>query len=306
MPKLCPELIASRKALLEKLRDEGDLHNAARLAKCGQPLTLRCTSCTGAREVFTRCDLKWCPTCQPALVARTGDRYRRLAATMQWPLVVTFNVVHTKDDGPGLLRDVRRAHTKLRRQRWFKKHVAGGFVAYEVSRLTAAERKRRKLKEDCGWHPHAHCLFDCRWLAVTETLPRNGASAAEWKRKGRIATAEVAQIWSDVVGRKGSVAVRRAWKDEKGGIDGAVVEIVKYSVKGSDLASFDAPIAPLIHELDRTRQVVPFGTMYGHPDVKRRRSAPAMCKCGCSDWLPEDIMAMTATNEHGLRSSRRR
>ena len=268
-------------------------------------MTLRCCSCTKAREVFTRCDLKWCPSCQPALVARTGDRYRRLAADMAWPLVVTFNVVHTKDDSPGLLRDVRRAHTKLRRQRWFKKHVPGGFVAYEVSRLTEAERKKRRLRQDNGWHPHAHCLFDCKWFAVTETQPRIGASKDEWKRKGKIACSEVAEIWSDLVGRKGSVQVRRAWRDANGGIDQAVCEIVKYSVKGTDLASLPGKIGPLLFELDRTRQVVPFGTMYGHPDVKRRRNSPAMCPCGCSEWLPEDILAAISLNDRGLRSSRR-
>jgi hypothetical protein len=300
------ELAASRESLLRKLRKEGCDEYAARLAKCGKPLTLRCTSCTSPREVRTRCDLKWCPSCQPALVARTADRYRRLAADMAWPLVVTFNVVHSRHDTPGLLRDVRRAHTKLRRQRWFRKHVPGGFVAYEVSRLTQDERKKRKLREDCGWHPHAHCLFDCRWLAVTETAPRPTASAAEWKRKGTIACNEVAEIWSDVVGRRGSVNVRRAWKDGNGGIDGAITEIVKYSVKGTDLAEISGPIGPLIFELDRTRQVVPFGSFYGHPNVKRRRSSPAMCKCGCSDWLPEDVLASQAVNEYGLRSPRRR
>jgi hypothetical protein len=225
---------------------------------------------------------------------------------MTWPLIVTFNVVHTLDDEPGLLREVRRAHTKLRRQRWFAKHVRGGFVAYEVSRLTEKERKRRKLGADCGWHPHAHCLFDCQWLAVTETQPKRGATKEEWKRKGTIACKEVAEIWSDVVGRKGSVDVRRAWYDKNGGIDGAVCEIVKYSVKGSDLASFEGAVAPILYELDRTRQVVPFGTMYGHPDVKRRRNAPAMCRCGCSDWLPEEVLLAQSLDEHGLNRRQRR
>lgn len=299
------ELVATRARLLEKLIDEGADEYAARLGKCGQPLTLRCLGCHSPREVFTRCDLKWCPSCQPALAARTADRYRRLAAGMKWPLVVTFNVVHSKDDPPGLLREVRRAHTKLRRQRWFKNRVRGGFVAYEVSRLTKAERKTKALREDNGWHPHAHCLFDCEWLAVTEGKPRLGAAAQEWKRKGRLACAEVAEIWSDVVGRKGSVNVRRAWVDSSGGIDAAVTEIVKYAVKGVELADLNHRIAPLIFELDRSRQIAAFGSMYGHPDVKRRKLAPAACKCGCQDWLPEEIIIRTATNEHGLRSPRR-
>lgn len=275
-----------RAALIVRLDGEerGDL--ASRLAKCGQPMTLRCTGCTEPRNVFTRCDLKWCPSCQRALAARTADRYARIAADLQWPLFVTFTVQHGKEDAADFIREVRRAHTKLRRLRWWKRAVRGGVVAFEVTH------------GQHGWHPHAHALIDCRWLAVTTTAPRIGADRAEWARRGKAAAKEVAEQWSLCVGRKGSVKVRRCWTDSSGGIGGAVHEVLKYSVKGTDLLEIEEPVSPLIDVLNRTRLVASWGTMYRHAGIKRQRSAPAMCKCGCSDWLPEEVLEIKLRGEH--------
>lgn len=279
--------LATRAALRIKLEGEERSDLAARLAKCGQPLTLRCSGCTAGREVFTRCDLKWCPSCQRALAARTGDRYTRIAAEAQWPLFVTFTVQHSSEDPVSLIRDVRRAHTKLRRLRWWKRAVRGGVVAYEVT------------KGANGWHPHAHALIDCRWLAVAETAPKVGANRDEWARKGKAAAKEVGEQWSLCLGRRGSVKVRRCWTDNSGGIGGAVAEVLKYSVKGSDLVAMEGDVSPLIDVLDRTRLVASWGSFYRHPAVKRQRSAPAMCTCGCTEWLPEDVLITISRGQFG-------
>lgn len=284
------ERTAQRGALLLKLRAEGRLDLAARLAKCGQPLTLRCQDCTRPRHVLTRCDLKWCPACQRALAARTAGRYARIAAHCKWPLFVTFNCIHTRDDGTELLRTVRRAHTQMRRLRWWKARVPGGVIAYEISRLTVGERKKRRLGADKGWHPHGHALIDCKLLAVDESAPRVGAPRDEWARKAKAACDEVAEQWSLCLGRRGSVAVRRVWLDPEGTINGAMHEVLKYSVKGAELAEQEAEVGPVIDELDRCRLVVPFGSFHGHPDAKRRRLAPSACDCGCCKWLPEEVI----------------
>lgn len=281
---------AARKKLMAKLDREGRGDLADRLAKCGRPLTLRCVCCTSAREVLTRCDLKWCPACQRATVARTADRYARIAADCQWPLFVTWTVKHSLADGPGLMHQLRRSHTKLRRLRWFKRAVKGGLIGYETT-----------WSEEHGWHPHGHSLLDCRWLAVTVTHPRFGASKTEWKNFSRRAVEEVAQQWSLACGREGSVHVRRCWKDSGGGIGGAIHEVIKYSVKGGELAECAGEVAPLIDELDRSRLVTSWGSFYRHPGIKRRRGEQAMCACGSCDWLPEDILARTAVNEYGVR-----
>jgi hypothetical protein len=279
-----------RAALETRLRSEGRFDLAGRIAKCGQPLTLRRAACTAGRDVFTRCDLKWCPSCQRAIAARTAQRYSAIAAECQWPLFVTFTCQHTADDDVSLLRTVRRAHTKLRRLRWWKKCVAGGVISYEVTN-----------KGDNGWHPHGHALIDARWLSVTESTPSRGADAATWKRKARRATEEVAAQWSLCLGRPGSVKVRRVFAGDDGSIGAAVHEVLKYSVKGSELCAVQEPIGDLIDMLDRTRLVCSWGSFYRHPAVKRQRSAPAMCTCGCTEWCPEEVFDRKhGMNAHGL------
>jgi len=271
-----------REELITRLDSENRPDLASRLAKCGQPLRLLCNGCLAPREVFTRCDLKWCPSCQRAIAARTAQRYAAIASECQWPLFVTFTCEHDVDDDVALLRSVRRAHTKLRRLRWWKKCVAGGVISYEVTNKGAN-----------GWHPHGHALIDCRWLSVTESTPGRGADAATWKRKARRAVEEVAAQWSLCLGRRGSVKVRRVFAGDDGSIGAAVHEVLKYSVKGSELVSAPVPIAGLIDVLDRTRLVCSWGSFYRHPAVKRQRSAPAMCGCGCADWAPEEFHEST-------------
>lgn len=168
--------------------------------------------------------------------------------------------------------------------------MPAGFICYEVTRLDAATRKKLKLGADAGWHPHGHAILDCRWLSVTITPPATGADPATFTRKARGAVTEVADQWSLSLGRKGGVKVRRVWRSTDGTITAAVHEVSKYSVKGSDLLNMPEAIGPLIDVLDRTRLSTAFGDAYGRPETKRRRSAPAACPCGCSSWIPEEIM----------------
>lgn len=277
-----------REKLIARLRDEGRNDLAARLSKCGQPLRLMCPDCYRPRDVLTRCDLKWCPSCQRALAARAAARFTAIAKDCQWPLFATWTVQHSRDDPPSLIREVRRGHTKLRRLQWWRRCVRGGVVAFEVT------------KGDHGWHPHAHSLIDCRWLHVSESAPRIGATREEWAAKGKRAAKECGEQWSLCVERRGGVKVRRCWSDASGGIGGAVAEVLKYSVKGSDLVTMADDIGPLIDVLDRTRLLASWGTFYRHPAIKRARSAPAMCACGCSNWLPESVC-----ENRELRESRR-
>ena len=279
-----------RSALKDKLREEGRADLVSRLNKCGNPLRLRCADCHLLRDVFTRCDLKWCPSCQRAIAARNAARYAKIAAAAQWPLFVTFTCQHSITDSVDLLRTVRRSHTKLRRLRWWKSAVKGGVVSYEVTNTNGN-----------GWHPHGHALIDCRWLSVRESSPAVGATREQWKAKGRRATAEVAQQWSLCLGRRGTVHVRRVYSGEDGGIGAAVAEVLKYSVKGTDLVKVDSPIGPLIDTLDRTRLLCSWGSFYRHSAVKRERCAPSMCQCGSCSWLPEEVLDKRLRNELSRR-----
>lgn len=283
-----------RGKLATRLREEGRLDLASRLSKCGNRLTLRCAACTDAIETFTRCDLKWCPSCQHALAARTADRYCRIMAKIKWPLRVTLTCKNFGYEETDAVRKLRRAWGKMRRLRWFRRHVPGGVVGFEVT------------DQGKGFHVHAHGLFDCRWFAVTTNPPGIGADKETWKKKARAAASEVAEQWSLCARRPASMQVRRVWTRDEGDIRPALMETLKYSTKGSDLVEGALSASAIIDQIDRCRMITSFGTCFGAPELKRVRSAPKMCKCGCSEWLPEDVLNRQAVNEHGLPSRRRK
>lgn len=276
--EIVEERHALRKKLVARLEREGRKDLAYRLTKCGIPITLRCSDCTRPVHTRTRCDLKWCPACQHALAARTADRYARIMQHIRWPLRVTLTAKNFDYSETDAVRQLRRAWGKLRRLRWFRKMVRGGVCGFEVTDTGK------------GFHVHIHAIFDCRWFAVTTTAPRVGATKDEWAKRGRAAALEVSEQWSLCCGRRASMQVRRVWTRDAGDIRPALAETLKYSTKGSDLVTTARSASAIIDQLDATRMITSFGTCFGKPEFKRQRSAPSMCECGCSSWLPEEVL----------------
>ena len=268
-----------REALEEKLRAEFRPDLANRIAKCGLAVHLRCTECGRTKECQSRCDLKWCPSCQHALAARTSERYARIMAKVQWPLRVTLTAQNYDYAEPSAVRHLRRAWGKLRRLRWFRNRVRGGVVGFEIT------------DTGNGYHAHAHALFDCQWFAVTVLCPRTGSDKRTWSSRGRAAAREVSEQWSLCCGRPASMQVRRVWRRDAGDIRPALAECLKYATKGTDLAKSGRPAAPLIDQVDKTRMVTSFGTLFGLPEFKRRRPEPIPCECGSvGTFLPDELV----------------
>lgn len=258
----------------------------------------------------TKCDLKWCPSCQHHLASETAARFEKVCDVVSWPLRVTFTAKNFGYDEPWPVRESRREgqtrreavspirwmrtvawSERLRRQKWFRDKVPGGVIGFEVTDTGK------------GYHVHAHALLDCNWLSVTETRPGRTSTREQWKRKGKRACAEVGAQWELCCERKASVQVRRVWTRD-GDIREALAETVKYSTKGSDLVEMKRPAAPLIRLLDGCRMVTSFGTLFGRPECKRvRGKAPPCEECGTvGSVMPEAVVLGTATDEHGLRS----
>jgi len=266
---------------------------ALKIGNCGAPLSLTCFCCMNQRTIERRCDLKWCPSCAPALVYRTVERYQAALAGVQWPLFVTLTTQNFKS-GPDCVREVRRAFGKLRRLRWFKKCVAGGVAAVEVT------------NKGKGWHPHVHALMDCKWLAVSAMQPGPTASKQTWATRARAACAEVAEQWSLCLGgRKSSVRVRRVWKRDGGDIRPALAEVLKYSIDSENLLSIKAPLSPLIDVLSKTRLVTSWGNCFG-TGIKRKKACAEPCEqCHSMDsWVPTEIIESDLSAMRRGRSTR--
>jgi hypothetical protein len=240
-----------------------------------------------------RCDLKWCPSCAPALVTTTVHKYEAALARVQWPLFITLTTTNYKT-GPDCIREVRRAFGKLRRLRWWKKCVVGGVAAVEVT------------NKGKGWHPHVHALIDCHWFAVTTLQPARTANKEKWKAAGKKACAEVAEQWTLCMGgRRSSVKVRRVWTRDNGDIRPALAEVFKYSIESEDLESIVTPLTPLLDVLSATRMVTSWGTLY-RLGVKREKKCAEPCeKCHTMDaWLPTDIVNADLSRMKAGKSTR--
>lgn len=226
-----------------------------------------------------RCDLKWCPACQRGLAARTSIRYAKVTEELKWPLFVTLTTQNFEDSEKDFLREIRKSFGRLRRLRWFRACVSGGVASIEVTNTGN------------GWHPHVHALLDAKWFSVTTKQPGPRASRDQWRKRGRQTATEIAEQWSLCLRRPGSVKIRRVWEGPEKDARPVTTEVLKYSVKGSDLLECEDAIAPVIRMLDRCRLVTSWGSMYGHPAAKRPRSCGLPCgNCGgMGTWLPEHV-----------------
>lgn len=266
-----------RVRILDRLRAENEHELAAKLARCQQDYPLFCENC--GRNVMgrTKCRRKWCPCCAPGIA---GDRNRRMRAAVErfkWPLFITLTVRNVDDLNHGAVRKLRRCFGKLRMQKWWKSSVTGGIACIEVTNIGN------------GWHPHLHAVLDARWLSDNVLEPRPDWSRQEKRKAFQQATTSIETRWAKLVGQDSvSIKVKRCSSST------ITKEVVKYSVKGTDLATCPDHIGPLIRALDTCRLMTTFGKAYRLGKIKRTSEAyerqfseetgellPAPTLCGC-------------------------
>lgn len=198
---------------------------------------------------------------------------------MRFPLFVTLTMANVEDLDGGAVRKLRRAFGKLRHKRIWKDRVRGGVACIEVTNIGN------------GWHPHLHAVIDCRWLAIKTPAPRNGEALSLRRAKYKAAAAEFSEAWAKCLGQTmASVKVKRAEADE------ICREVVKYSVKGSDLLECVEPIGDLIRCLEMTRLMTTFGTLFGHG---RRARAEAEARLAEAEETSKDNTEHTRSCEAG-------
>jgi hypothetical protein len=261
---------ADRQKLREKLANEGAADLTAMLDKCGQEVRLVCVNCGCRRIAEQRCEKRWCPSCAYYIAVERVAKYQFAASKFQWPLFVTLTIRNTPD--PEGLTRIKAMWGKMRRRKLIAAKVRSGIVGYEVT------------NQGKGWHPHIHSLLDCRWLALhtPEPLPRESASAKEWKC--RAAATELETLWAEIAGQESaSVKIRR-------GDARALVEVLKYSVKGSDLIDSPEPIAPLIRLMGGMRLMATFGAIRkemkdADPEEETDHAGTPCEQCGCTGYF---------------------
>jgi hypothetical protein len=249
-----------------KLREAGRPTLAGILDECHTRFTTAlCGDCGRTKQFPNRCDSFFCPECQPRLAAERKKAVEWWTMLVCQPKHVVLTVRNIPDLSKAHVQEFKGWWGKLRRRK-FAKHWQGGFYSLEVT------------NEGNGWHLHLHALVDAKWI------DKQGLSD-EW-RKITNGLGYIVEV-----------------KDARG--KSYLQELVKYAVKGSDLAGWKpTEIARFIDAFDGVRQFGVFGTLYGARTkfaeyIATIRAAKPKCECGScnvryfseSEWLMRELEA---------------
>lgn len=269
--------------MIDRLDQEGRTDLGAMLRKCGLPFVMRTTCCFDARLARTRCKHKWCPSCARGLAAKRANRLQQVVQTFKWPLFLTLTMRNVADLNGQAVRDLRRSFGRFRRMKAFGL-VAAGVASIEVTNIGN------------GWHPHLHAVLDAEWLGPQRTRPAKWESRTQKFEAAKLAKLALEHAWARALRQE--TAVIHVKRCDPVGI---LKEVIKYSVKGSDLISCKEAIGPLIDCLIKTRLVTTFGKAHGFKFLEQERD-PQKCMCGdCQNprpgggylgkWLPQELLS---------------
>ena len=248
----------------------------SKISACGDALPLTCVACGDRTVASIRCKKRWCPCCAYNIAAERVSKYRLAATRFEWPLFITLTIRNSADVDS--LREIKKSFGKWRRRKLIRMKIKSGIVGFEVT------------NKGNGWHPHIHMLVDCRWLSIHVPEPNRKDTGEEKKRKCQAAAEELERCWSSCSNQdKTSVKIRRGDSD-------ALIEVLKYSCKGSELAECREAIAPLIDVMESMRLMTTFGEVrktMKDEDVEEEESKTCECKgCrGIGTILPDSVLA---------------
>lgn len=280
---------SERTAIADRLESDGEAELATILRNCGSPLRLTCVCCGNGRLVEARCKKRWCPVCARVISAKRVAKYEGAVASMQWPIFVTLTLKNLKRITVADVKAVRRAFRKMRQRVWWDRSVVGGIASVEVTNIGN------------GWHLHVHAIVDCKWLAVTVPPPKPFEKREAMKRRFVAASTEVGEAWAAALGHKrATVKIKRAYgkrdrPELMGKSQSISVEVLKYSVKPTDLIECKEPIGDLLRMMGAARLVSSWGSCYGKnldPDGPQKYDG-GMCECGATkSYVPESVVDM--------------
>jgi Replication protein len=264
-----------RGKLRERLEREEEWEILENYSKCGERLRLQSVCCGQLLESEKRCSKKWCPVCTRKIATKRALKYRGAVAEMKWPLFLTLTMANVEDLSFDAVRQLRRAFGKLRHRKLWSQNVAGGVASIEVTNIGN------------GWHPHLHAVIDAEWLAWKTPKPKRTDSRSRKEKLYKMAGQELAKVWARCLGaERGNIKIKRVSDPD------VTKEVLKYSVKASDLVECEGKVGDLIRCLEASRLVTTFGTFFGRKwEEETAEKAPEICdRCfGECCWLPAEL-----------------
>jgi len=250
-PELWKKSTVHKLSVVSKLLSLGRADITDPLARCHtEEKFALCTGCRHAVKFFNRCERHYCAECQARLSRDRRDSVEWWAREIKAPKHVVLTVRNTDTLTKLHVQTFKECFSRLRRTK-FARNWRGGFYRLEVT------------NESKGWHLHLHALIDAEWIAQSR----------------------LAEAWAKIVGQDIAIVhVRDVHSRDY------LAEVTKYTVKGSQLASWTAEqIAQFVDAFSGVRSFGVFGQLYGKRTEWREwidsiQERGHVCKCGCSSF----------------------
>lgn len=241
-----------RKAVIDALwesEDEGHRKRAHRMGWCGHTGRVYVSGDGGASVYPHRCRDRLCPACAAHRARGLRERTERVLAHADSVRFVTLTLKHSDMPLAASIRRIRDAFTKLRRGRFWQKHVTGGVYGLEVKQNPTTRH----------WHVHLHCLVEGEYIDQ-RTLSRS---------------------WESATGDSPIVDVRAVHSRKQ-----AVRYIASYVTKGSSVAGWgQEAVREFADAMRGQRLLQTFGSLHGIPiDVADDEEEPSEAVCVLDLW----------------------
>ena len=245
-----------------KLREVGQEALAMTLDACHTEWTVQiCNDCSKSRRFPNRCDLSFCPECQPRLAGERKKAVEWWTKLVTQPKHVVLTVKNTLDIATGHLSEIKSWFGKLRRRKFARKW-RGGFWSLEVT------------NEGRGWHLHIHALIDADYI--------DGGT--------------LAREWASVTNGFGRIVKVKDARDRE-----YLSEVTKYAVKGSMLAKWSSSdIEKFVLAFSRQKTFGVFGDLHAARTrfaewIADLQSRKPKCECGSNNVRYMDECDFLAT-----------
>jgi hypothetical protein len=240
--------------------------------RCGcEDFFRTCKNCGTVEKFPYRCSIKWCPRCAWRIAAKRKTLIELFAAKITQPKHLILTAKNFPILTKSRIRKFSVALARLRRLKIFSE-VRGGCASLEIT------------NEGNGWHLHAHCLLDVRWLDMER----------------------ISQVWGKCVGQNFAIVKIKDVRDRD-----YLKEICKYVVEGSELAKWPAEkILEFVSAVKGRRMFFSFGTLRKmapqiRAEIFANKEPSPVCDCGCGnfifrDQLAEDLADIVGKERTGL------
>lgn len=261
-----------RDSIVARLKESGDRTHWQALDDCHtEPTYCRCNACGRTQVFLNRCDLYYCPLCQPNLERRRTEAVSWWFAQVRQPKHLILTVTNTNGINKGMVQEMRSWFSKLRRNK-VARGWRGGFYSIQCT------NKGR------GWHLHIHAVISADWIDQTQ----------------------VSKVWSKINGGYGNnVKLCDARRRD------ARHDVIRYIAKGSSMARWSgAQIAEFLAAFDGVRAFGVFGNLFAKRAAWTKFKeamfyGKPQCECGCEEFRYYDRLSWQAF-QHGLSGVRTR